>query len=71
MVLGSLNAMIDFMVNLNLRGLLDTGEYEVIYVELVESVAMEKHKYFKSRSARSLFYNDSFSTNKKKNLPTA
>ncbi|GFN79875.1 guanylate cyclase [Plakobranchus ocellatus] len=39
--------MVDMMINMNDRGLLDTGQYVVIYVEFLEHVAMEPTKYFR------------------------
>ncbi|CAL1538859.1 unnamed protein product, partial [Lymnaea stagnalis] len=45
--IGYLNAVMDFMINLSDRGLLDTGQYMVIYVEQLESIPMERNKYFK------------------------
>ncbi|KAK3781513.1 hypothetical protein RRG08_054852 [Elysia crispata] len=45
--LGYLNAVVDMMINMNDRGLLDTGQYVVIYVEFLEHVKMEPTKYFR------------------------
>ncbi|XP_059156487.1 receptor-type guanylate cyclase Gyc76C-like [Physella acuta] len=45
--IGHLNPLVDFMINLGDRGLLDTGQYVVIYVEHIEGVPMEREKYFK------------------------
>ena len=44
--LGGLNAVVDFMTNLNDRGLLTAGEYMVIYIEtqsLTEDVGIDKY----------------------------
>ncbi|XP_055877061.1 receptor-type guanylate cyclase Gyc76C-like isoform X2 [Biomphalaria glabrata] len=45
--IGYLNPAVDFIINLSDRGLLDTGEYVVIYVENPEYIPMEANKYFK------------------------
>ncbi|KAH9502512.1 Guanylate cyclase 32E [Bulinus truncatus] len=45
--IGNLNEVVDFTINLSDRGLLDTGEYIVIYIEHQEMVQMEVNKYFK------------------------
>ncbi|GFR93323.1 guanylate cyclase [Elysia marginata] len=45
--LGYLNAVVDMMINMNDRGLLDTGQYVVIYAEFLEHVRNEPTKYFR------------------------
>jgi hypothetical protein len=48
-LLGDLNAVVDFITNLYDRGLLDTGEYIVIYVDLGTFDITNPLKYFKRK----------------------
>ena len=48
-LLGDINAVVDLMTNLYDRGLLDTGEYIVIYVDLDTFDSTVPLKYFKSK----------------------
>lgn len=48
-LLGDLNAVVDFITNLYDRGLLDTGEYIVIYVDLGTFDITYPLKYFKRK----------------------
>ena len=47
--LGAHSAMVDFMVNMQHRGLIATGEYMVIYVDLITPSDMSySEHYFRS-----------------------
>lgn len=48
-LLGDLNAVVDLITNLYDRGLLDTGEYIVIYVDLGTFDITYPLKYFKRK----------------------
>lgn len=54
--LGDLNGVVDLMTNLYDRGLLDTGEYIVIFVDHVTFDRTDTLKYFK-RKLRNVMYN--------------
>lgn len=57
--LGDLNGVVDLMTNLYDRGLLDTGEYIVIFVDHVTFDRTDTLKYFK-RKLRNVMYNVHF-----------
>lgn len=53
--LGDLNGVVDLMTNLYDRGLLDTGEYIVIFVDHVTFDRTDTLKYFKRKLQNDMY----------------